>query len=431
MNELLKVIQREYQTRVLTKSFILSTLLTPVLLSLLFFLPIYFAKQQGDVTQMKIGLVDSTMFLKDAFNESELTVELIDSQTVEEIKSLALTDIWEGIVYVAKADSTGTDIQYYSSKQPGWMLQNQIKSAVQKVVVNEKLLVYGIQNVNEIIHSAHESIVIENIRVGAENTETTSSPYQQPLCMILGVMIYLFVFMFSAQVMRGVQEEKTNRIVELIITSISPVKFMTGKIAGIALLGLTQIICWVVLIYGFTLFLSTFADISSSGSMDNFVNQRISQEDLNQVLHNLNQINFNAIIPAFVFFFVGGYLLYSSVFAAIAAAVNHGDDLNNITLLVTMPLILSIIILSNTMTAPDSALSYWFSIIPFTSPVIMMGRIVYGAPVQDIILSMFLLITTVAFIIWLSGKVYKTAILYTGKKITIKDIISWIRNSNQ
>ncbi|GHS95675.1 hypothetical protein AGMMS50276_12210 [Synergistales bacterium] len=155
----------------------------------------------------------------------------------------------------------------------------------------------------------------------------------------------------------------------------------------------------------------------------------INRDVLGNEILELNKAG-TTIIPAFLFFFIGGYLLYSSVFAAIAATANHSDEIQQVTTIVTLPLILSVIVLSNTINSPDSALSYWFSIIPFTSPVVMMGRIVYGAPIQDVLLSMFLLATTVVLIIGLSGKVYKMAVLYTGKKVTGKEIISWIRNIN-
>jgi ABC-2 type transport system permease protein len=429
MNELFHVIQREYLTRVRTKSFILITLLTPLLLSLLFLLPTYFATQHEDYKQLKIGLADPAHSLTGAFDESELTVEIIEEQNVDDIKNRVLSNQWEGIVYVVKSDSIATNIQYYSTKQPSVFLLNQIKSAIQKVVVNEKLSVYGIKNIEGMIRSAKESITVESIKLGgAEKTQTINSPYQRPLCMALGLTIYLFVFLFSSQVMRGVLEEKSNRIVELIITSISPIKFMAGKIIGIALLGLTQIVCWLVIMYGFTLFLSGSQGMTSTGGI---MNQRISPDDINQILNNLNLIDFNAIIPAFIFFFIGGYLLYSSVFAAISASANHSDEIQQVTTIVTLPLILSVIVLSNTINSPDSSLSYWFSIIPFTSPVVMMGRVVYGAPLQDIALSMVLLAATVVLIIWLSGKVYRTAILYTGKKVSMKEIILWIKNTNK
>jgi ABC-2 type transport system permease protein len=395
----------------------------------------YFARQQHDHhRQLQIGLINPTCSLKEAFNESALIVEWIDNQSIEDIKNLVLADKWEGIVYVAQSDSTGTNIQYYSTKQPSAFLQNQIRSAIQKAIVNEKLAVYGISNLEELFHSAESSISIENITVGMTDNAVTnqrkSGFYRQTLSMALGVMIYMFIILFASQVMRGVLEEKSNRIIELIITSISPVKFMAGKIIGIALVSLTQIICWIILMNGFMILLSNFIDLSSPESMNDFVNQRISQDDINQILNNLNQTDFNAIVLSFVFFSLGGYLLYSSIFAAIAAAASHGDDIQRLTMIVTLPLILSIIVLSNTAHNPDSSLSYWFSIIPFTSPVIMMGRIVYGAPIQDILLSMFLLTITIAFVIWLSGRIYKTAILYTGKKITGKDIFLWVRNIN-
>lgn len=427
MKELFHVIQREYLIRVQTKSFILITVLTPFLLSAIFLLPVYFATQHEDYKQLKIGLADADHLLDGVFDETELAVEAIEIQTVDEIKEMLLSNQWEGIVYVKKSDDAGTNIQYYSSKQPSIFLLNQIKSAVQRVIVNERLSTLGVENVEKLIHAARNSVKIESIKVGGEKTETVSSPYQRPLSMALGVTIYLFIFLFASQVMRGVMEEKSSRIVELIITSISPVRFMTGKIIGIALLGLTQIVCWVIIMYGFTLFISGGSDMASSGG---FVNQRISQEDVNQIITNLNRIDFNTIIPTFLFFFIGGYLLYSSLFAAIAASANHSDDIQQVTMLVTIPLILAVFVLANTVNSPDSSLSYWFSIIPFTSPVVMMGRMVYGAPIQDVLLSMTLLAVTVILIIQLSGKIYKTAILHTGKKVSIKELIYWIINTN-
>lgn len=426
MNEIMHVIKREYLTRVRTKSFILITLLIPFLLFIIFLLPIYFATQHEDYKQLKIGIIDSTHLSNSTFDTSGLIIEHLKKQTKEDIKNLVLSNKWEGIVYVPKSDSIGTSIQYYSSKQPSVFLLNQIKSIIQKVVVNEKLMILGMGDIEELIHSARNSVTIEGIKVDNKENEIKSSPYQRPLCMVLGVTIYMFILLFAAQVMHSIMEEKTNRIVELIITSISPVKFMAGKIFGIALLGLTQITSWVVIIYTFSFVLTNLSDIAS---VDGFMNQRITPEDMSEIFNNLSSIDFNAIIPAFIFFFIGGYLLYSSVFAAISAMAGHGIEIQQVTTIITVPLILSIIVLSNTVNTPDSILSYWFSIIPFTSPVVMMGRIVYGVPIQDMILSIFLLMATVIFIIWLSGKVYKATILYTGKKMKFRDLISLIRNT--
>jgi ABC-2 type transport system permease protein len=255
------------------------------------------------------------------------------------------------------------------------------------------------------------SIERKALEEAPEKTQLPNNQFQHFLCMALGTGIYLCIFLFSSQVMRGVLEEKSNRIVELIITSISPVRFMTGKIIGIALLGLTQIACWLLVMYGVTYCLS---GDSATGLIGGF----------------MDRIDFRVIIPAFLFFFIGGYLLYSSVFAAIAAAANHNDDIQQVTLIVTIPLILSVIVLSSAINTPDSSLVYWFSIIPFTSPVVMMGRMAYGVPFQDVLLSILLLAATVVLMIWISGKVYRMAILYTGKKVSMKEIISWISNAS-
>lgn len=428
MNEIIHIIQREYVTRVRTKTFIIVTLLTPLLLSFLIILPLYFASQHGDYTRMKIGIVDLTRLLEGSFEESEFSVEWMQNQSIDEIKHLVLSNQWEGILNVERFDSTSINVQYYSLKQPSIFLQNQIRSEIERAVVNKKLSVYGIKDVQAIIRSAKQSVTIDNIKVGSDEMQMGYTSYRRSLCLILGLTIYLFVFLFSSQVMRGVQEEKSNRIVELIITSISPVKFMTGKIIGIALLGLTQIGFWLIILHVLSIFLSSGSDALLTNSI---VSNRISQEDVSQILNIFNQIDFNIIVPVFLFFFIGGYLLYSSLFAAIAAIANNNDDLQQISTIVTLPLILGVIILSNTVNSPDSSLSYWFSIIPFTSPIVMTGRAVYGAPIIDIFISMILLIVTVSIIFWLSGKIYKTAIVYSGKKVRINDIISWMKKDNQ
>jgi len=162
-------------------------------------------------------------------------------------------------------------------------------------------------------------------------------------------------------------------------------------------------------------------------SLSGFFSQRFNPENINIIMDNFNSIDFNLIIPTFIFFFIVGYLLYSSVFAAIAASVSNSDELQQITVIVTAPLILAVIVLANTTTNPDSTLSFWFSIIPFTSPVIMTGRMIYGVHFQEILLSAFLLIITTIGIIWLSGKIYKSAILYTGKKVGFSDLIKWLK----
>jgi ABC-2 type transport system permease protein len=430
MNELFLVIHREYITRIRTISFVLVTILTPVLLSLTVLLPVYFATKQTDNKQIKIGLIDPSQYLQNAFTDSEFVIEPLKNGTPDEIEQIVLSNKYEGIIYLSHSDSTFAKIQYYSAKQPSISLIEQIKSAVEKVAIKEKMATYGINDVDAIISAIKETVDIELFKIGSDGIQNVGNLLKPLLSIILGLIIYMFVFMFSIRVMRGVMEEKGGRIVELIITSISPVKFMAGKIIGIALVGLTQIICWFVILSVMGAFLPATSHISSDYP-GNFIAQQAPLGNISQLLININQLDINTIAFSFVFFFIGGYLLYSSIFAAIAAAAKNDEEVSMLSMIVTIPLLTAIIVLSSTIISPDSSLSYWFSIIPFTSPVVMMGRIVYGAPVQDILLSMFLLIVTAVTIIWLSGKIYKMTILYAGKKVTMKEIFSWIKNANK
>ena len=422
MKELIHIIQREYLTRARGKSFILISLLTPLLLSLLFLLTTYLAQQHEDYENMEIGLIDRSGKLNESLNNSELKVKLFDNKTVDEMNKLIAENHLTGIVYIESSDFTATRIKYFSKKQPSVYLENKIRTTIRKELINNRLKSFGVENVNEIISKIERSVTMETVKIGDTGTQT--GPYHRTLCMALGLTIYLFVFLFSSQVMRGVLEEKSNKIIELIITSVSPVKFMAGKIIGIALLGLTQIVCWSVILYGIGLFLENFINMTATGQTGGFLNKGIDPEEMNRMLQNLGMIDFNTIIPAFVFFFVGGYLLYSSVFAAISAASGQNDEMQQITTLISMPLIFAVIVLSNTINSPDSSLSWWFSVIPFTSPVVMMGRVVYGVPLPDFLISALSLVATVVVIIWMSGKIYKNAILYKGKKMTLSEIIS-------
>ncbi|MDR1181365.1 MAG: ABC transporter permease [Bacteroidales bacterium] len=430
MNELFLVIHREYIIRVRTISFVLTTVLTPILLSLVVLLPVYFVTKQTDYKPITIGLIDPVQYLKNAFTDSEFVVEPLKNETSDEVKQLVLSDKYEGIIYLNRSDSTFTKIQYYFTKQPSISLIGQIKSAVEKVAIKEKMTTYGINDVDTIINAIKKTVDIELFKVGDDGIQNVGGLIKPLLSIILGLIIYMFVFMFSIRVMRGVLEEKGGRIVELIITSISPVKFMTGKIIGIAMVGLTQIVCWFIIFSVMGVFLPTTSNISSDYP-GNFIAQQATSGNINQILININQLDINTVAFSFVFFFIGGYLLYSSIFAAIAAAAKNEEEVGMFSMIITIPLLMAIIVLSSVIISPDSSLSYWFSIIPFTSPVVMMGRIVYGAPMQDILLSMFLLIVTAGTVIWLSGKIYKMKILYAGKKVTMREIISWIKNANK
>ncbi len=258
------------------------------------------------------------------------------------------------------------------------------------------------------------------------------------------ILIYIFIFLYGVQVMRGVIEEKTNRIVEVIISSVRPFQLMMGKIVGIALVGLTQFLLWTILT--FTIYTITYTVFL--GKVDNKIEQieKIKQSQLEkgpfnapeeikkmdsseviQIMRGLKQIDFVALFLCFVFYFIAGYLLYGALFAAIGSAVDNEADTQQFMLPVTVPLILSFIVAQSIMQNPEGALSFWFSVIPFTSPVVMMVRLPLGVPIWQLATSMLLLAAGFIATTWLAGKIYRTGILMYGKKITYSEILKWLR----
>ena len=417
MNKITTIIKREYLTRVRTKSFILTSLLVPVFLSLVFILPALLAKMNDN--ESRIALAGYSEWVKNGIENTEASVEFINDVSVDGIKALMNEQVWDGVFYIPAIDSMGTvQIQYYYTKQPNWSFFGQIESVAEKALLNNRLRTYGVDNINTIVAEAKNDTRIELIKIDAKEGESINYQYQIILSITLGITIYLLIFLFSSQVIQGVMEEKTNRIVELIITSVSPVKFMIGKILGIALLGLTQIVIWIVT----GSILSVFRNSLTGGSSIDF-------DQINQIVSGINQAGIGNIIVSFVVFFIAGYLLYSSMFAAIGSIANHNDEVQQILAIITSPLILAMLVLSGVVTNPDSAVAYWFSMIPFTSPIVMMARIIAGIPLYEALLSLLILIATVFVIMWISGKIYKVTILYTGKKVRLKDIITWVRGS--
>ncbi len=263
---------------------------------------------------------------------------------------------------------------------------------------------------------------------------------------ISGFLMYMFIFMFGAQVMRGVMEEKTNRIVEVIISSVKPFQLMMGKVIGVALVGLTQFVIWIVLIFGLyygAQFVLADNDKAVPGITQNLMNPNESginmgntvdatqlQKMLDEVTSKFETVNFPLIIVCFIFFFIGGYLLYASLYAAVGSAVDNETDTQQFMLPITIPIILGLLVMINAMQTPHSAISVAFSIIPFTSPIVMMARVPYGVPYWQLGLSAGLLVLTFIGTIWVAAKIYRTGILMYGKKVNYAELWKWIRYKN-
>ena len=436
MNKIFLIIHREYMTRVRKRSFIVMTILGPLLMASLVILPA-FLSDISEVTTKKIVVVDETGWFYQKFKDQEKMVFSYSQEDVNTAKAKALQNK-ELLLYIPLPTlNVPVNAELFSIKQPGLRVRAYIKTVMKRIVENKKLLSSGINP--KLIQSARTNINLITIKVGEGGEEKQSNTdVEVGLAIFAGILIYFFIFMFGAQVLKGVMEEKSNRIVEVIISSAKPFQLMMGKIVGIAMVGLTQFLLWIVLtgvLIG--LFKVGFSGTDLSSGLQVMEHSSIAQAQpatggnnamaLSQVNEILGSINFQTMIFSFLFYFLGGYLLYSSLFAAIGGAVDHDADTQQFMLPVSIPLIFSVAMSGVIVNQPDSALSFWLSIVPFTSPVVMMMRIPFGVPLWQISLSMGLLILGFIFTTWLAGKIYRVGILMYGKKVNYAELWKWLK----
>lgn len=437
MNKILLILQREYLTRVKKKSFIVMTFLGPLLMAALMVVPVILASLQ-DVGKKKVAVLDETTWFTGKFETGEnLEFTFVDGD-LESQKKLVLTGAFDALLYIPLPEfNVPANVEIFSNKQISMTLKSLARNTIKTEIENQKLLGAGIDP--NLIKEARTTVNVQTIRLEEDGSESKSyTEVQVGLGIFTSILIYFFIFLFGAQVMRGVIEEKTSRIIEVIVSSVKPFQLMMGKITGIALVGLTQFLLWVVLTAGifglFTLFFGSEAALKGTGGMHGAlmeqsfqVDQSASQQMISQVFDVIHSIDYGIIIFSFVFYFLGGYLLYAALFAAIGSAVDNEADTQQFMLPVSLPLILGIVLSNFVVNNPDGPIAFWLSMIPLTSPIIMMVRIPFGVPIYELALSMALLIGGFLFTTWLAGKIYRTGILMYGKKVNYKELWKWIR----
>jgi len=335
----------------------------------------------------------------------------------------------------------------YSDKQPSMDITSHISSAIKNEIETQKLKTYDIENLDDILKSIKTNVRVRTIKWSKDGeAKESSSELVFGLAYILSFLVYMLIFMFGSQVMRGVIEEKTSRVVEVIVSSVKPFQLMMGKILGIAAVSLLQIVVWLILTFGLvsaagSIFLdSPNKAVAQQEAVTNLMEQtgvaqmatEVSAQPsfANEMMTALSNINFVLIIGGFIFFFIGGYLLYAAMFAAVGSAVDSEADTQQLILPVTIPLILAIVVMVSGLKSPDGSLTFWFSIIPFTSPIIMITRLPYGVPAWELALSAALLVISFIAITWLAAKIYRVGILLYGKKHTWKEMWKWIKYKN-
>ncbi len=464
MNKILLIIQREYLTKVKKRSFLVMTILGPILMASTIIVPIYLASRQNE--KVLVHVIDETNLFFDKLENNENYTFVPAMSGFEETKDTLQK---QGSYTLLHIPSTKLNIPdkavIYSDKQPTLNLKEYIKGKMSRELEKQKL---SAEIRKEIIKNTpgyspgddttsqdlmSETIlknIQSNVKISTIKTDETGAEKKSYTEVAMGVgyfasiMIYMFIFMFGAQVMRGVIEEKTNRIVEVIVSSVKPFQLMMGKIVGVALVGLTQFVLWIALtVLIVVVAQQAFPEETSKSKIpqteiiqnipsnnQDLINEvqnadSVSMQD--QIMDALESINIVTMIVSFLLFFLFGYLLYAALFAAIGSAVDNETDTQQFMLPVTIPLILGLIVAQTVIQNPASPLAYWLSIIPLTSPIVMLVRIPFGVPYSEIALSLGLLILGFLGTTWLAAKIYRTGILMYGKKSSYKELWKWIR----
>ncbi|MBP5504784.1 MAG: ABC transporter permease [Bacteroidales bacterium] len=445
------IIGREYSTRVKKKSFILLTILTPLLMAALMVIPMLIALYSGEDKQV-ISFVDNTGMLESYFESTGKTeYRFLPVETTQEsLKQSFETYESSTLIYVSQLDSAGNAAVTAYSKEPlGMESKMSIESKISSALRDRKLHNLDIQNFDEIMEKVRSDVKIDAYTITNEGKEKKDTvEIYMIIAYVLSFLIYMFVAIFGSMVMRGVIEEKTNRIVEVIVSSVSSFELMMGKLIGVALVALTQFAIWIILI-GAVMFSMQGVITSKMGDKMADITATVAEAtdsmqattvgvhptadmgtlgEISGVMDQLSQINFGQIIFFFLIYFVLGYLLYAAMFAAVGSAVDNEADTNQLSLPITIPLMIGLFIMLHTFQHPSSQLSVWASLIPFTSPMVMLARIPFQVvPAWQLILSIVLLIATFVAIAWASAKIYRVGILTYGKKASFKDLFKWLK----
>jgi len=440
MNKIWLIIQREFLSRVKKKSFLIATLLVPLLFPAIIGGMIYFAIQQDEnADQRTIEVLNNSEFVKfedtSKYKYVEVTGELDQAKTAfNESDDFAL-------IYVPELSIENPEgILFYSKSSPGISLISEFERSIARQIRDVKLLQSGISQ--DVLDKLATNISISSFNIKDGEEKKSSSELISGIGYIMGMLIYIFLFAYGAQVMQGVIEEKNSKIIEVIVSTIKPFHLMMGKVIGVASVGLVQFIIWMLLMTGISMGASSYFGISSGQQvMMEQATKDMSQEqkevvkevnpDVQEIFSMIDDIPVTKIALLFIFYFLGGYLLYGALFAAVGSAVDTPADAQQFMLPIMLPIIVALMgLFMFVFKDPNGSASFWLSIIPFTSPIVMMGRVGFGVPAWEIALSMALLVGGFVFTIWLAGRIYRVGILMHGTKVNYKVLAKWFMMKN-
>ncbi len=442
------VIRREYLNKVQKKSFLVTTLLVPILMAALVVVPIVIMLNSKEKAKV-VAVVDHSGIVT-PFLESGDVIQYMDlsGQCADTVKAHLKDYACDALLEISPLDSLKSVQATFSSfKAIGMSTSELIDSRINEAVQEYRIESYGIANLAQIMEDVRSDVHILAYTISEDGSEKRSdASVNSILSMVLGILIFLFITMFGGMVMSAVIEEKSSRVVEVLISSVKATELMFGKIIGVALVALTQFLLWIVLTVVLVMLSMSVAAPKLSGTVSaaeildgtatapsfgfnimDLGSMHTGNAEVDYIIGSVAGLDLGGILLAFLVFFLLGYLLYASLFAAIGSAVENEGDSQQLQLPVTIPLMIAYIIALYAFNAPDSAVAVWGSIIPFTSPVVMLARIPFGVPSWQLVLSIVLLLLTTWLCAWISAKIYKVGILMFGKKSTFRDLWNWLK----
>jgi ABC-2 type transport system permease protein len=456
MSKIALIITREYTTRIRKKSFLIMSILGPFIFAAYVLIPMYFATMEDKEEKTVVVIDDSRIFTEYGPGGPTFVIPETKYIKFQVIEGISLETLRKGfdetgyyaVLFIPSNILASESSLIYNTKQTSMEVTNYIRNSMEKEIEHLKLATHEIKDIDKILQEVKTNLNVKNIKwtkdgkIQESNTEVVMG-----VGYLSGFLIFFFIFFFGSQVMRGVIEEKTSRIIEVIISSVRPFQLMMGKIIGVGLVGLTQFVIWIIL----SLVLITGLKAAFFPELNRTPTEQVVGSDLfagpgqgdngqalagegsdmaGEIFASLRSINAGVMIVSFLLYFIFGYLLYAAMFAVIGSAVDQETDTQQLILPVILPLILSIYVMLSAINNPDGSLPFWFSIIPFTSPVIMMVRIPFGVPWWQVGLSLSLLVGTFIGMTWVAGKAYRTGILMYGKKNNFREIWKWLRYSS-
>ena len=431
MHKIWLIFQREYLVRVRKKSFIVMTLLAPILLAAILVIPIYLTTVSDKTNTIQV--LDESGLFRDKFESNEKRVYLPVQGNLETLKTAFLESEHTALLYIPKLDlDNPSGIRLYSKTNISLDNKLAIENSLRQEIEGLKYQRSGIEQ--EVLEKIKTDIAISTTNLSKEGEKDNNAFVTTGAGYAAAFLIYMFIFIYGVQIMRGVIEEKTNRIVEVIISSVKPFQLMMGKILGIAAVGLTQFLLWIILStvvtsavkarFKYELAESQTQAVAGTGVENQAA---VKASGASEVLTALDNLNLPMILGCFVFYFLGGYLLYGALFGAVGAAVDNETDTQQFMLPITIPLIITFVVAQTVIIRnPDGAVAFWMSIIPFTSPIAMMLRVPFGVPLPELLLSMGLLVLGFIFTTWIAARIYRVGILMYGKKVNYRELSKWL-----